>query len=85
MNIRIHIERLVLDGVAAEPELAASVRAGLEAELVRLLAAEDVPALLHAGDAVPVLRPPPVPLAPDLPPGRLGAQVARAVHASLGS
>ena len=37
MNVHLHIERLIVDGLPAAPGQGANLRAGLEEELVRLL------------------------------------------------
>ena len=37
MNINLHIERLILDGLPIEPRQRAQVQAAVEAELARLL------------------------------------------------
>jgi hypothetical protein len=82
MNLRVHVDRLVLDGVPVEPHAGPKLQAAVEAELTRLLAAE-VPPRLFTGAAVPVLRVPSAPLPPDGLPSRLGVQVARALYRSL--
>jgi hypothetical protein len=55
--IRLHIERLVLEGVA--PRDAAAVVAAFQAELGRLLAAPAAPAEGHTAPAVSVAAPTP--------------------------
>jgi hypothetical protein len=82
-TIALHIERLVLDGFALGPGQERLVRAALEAELGRLLAAGGLAAGLAGGGAVPALRVAPLRAAGGDAAG-LGRQVARAVYGGLG-
>ena len=84
MNIRIHIERLVLDGLPLAPGQAPFVQAAVEAELVRLLAAGGVAPGLSGLGAVPALRAGGLQLAPDAAPAGVGRQIARAVYGGIG-
>jgi hypothetical protein len=80
MNIVVHIERLVLDGVPVAQSERAKLRAALEAELTRLLAIRGLtPALLEGGT---VLRMSAGKLQIDKngDPEKLGRQIAQAVH-----
>jgi hypothetical protein len=83
MNLRVHVERLVLDGVPLEPGGGPPLQEAVETELRRLLG-DGVPPLLLTAGAVPVLRAPSWPLVPDGSPARLGAQLAEALYRSLG-
>jgi hypothetical protein len=82
MNVRVHVERLVLEGIPLEPQAGPRLQAAVEAELTRLLAAE-VPPLLRGGGAVPVLHAEAGPLVGEGRPAPVGAQVARALYRSL--
>lgn len=77
MRIELHIERLVLDGVGADP---GELRKALHAELTTLLAAAPAGAWGESrrvpGLAAPEVRGGPRPAA-------LGAAVARSVHGAL--
>ncbi|MFE2725539.1 hypothetical protein [Kitasatospora sp. NPDC059327] len=81
MRIELHIERLVLDGVGADP---GAFRAALHAELTRLAAAAPAGAWgesrgvrgLAAPDAAPDAR-------GGHRPAALGAAVARSVHRAV--
>ena len=42
MNINLHIERLVLDGIAVEPHQRAVLKAAVESELGRLLVSNEI-------------------------------------------
>ena len=84
MDLRVHIDRLVVDGMGIEPGSGPALGGAVQAELTRLLAGA-LPAMLRAGATVPVLRAQAQPAGPDGRPVGLGAQVARAVYRSLGS
>lgn len=82
MNIRLHIDRVVLDGLEISRLDAESVRQGLEVELTHLLQAGGVHSNLRGGSAIPSLR-----VGTGLPesnPDALGTQVAQAVYGGIG-
>jgi hypothetical protein len=86
MNITLHIDRLVLDGIdvsaADRPRLAAAV----EQELGRLFAAGGgVHPALAGGTSVPSVQAPPMPAAPPGNAAALGTNIARAVHGGIGN
>ena len=85
MNINLHIERLVLDGVAFERGHEPLLRAAIEAELSRLLAADGVAHAMMSGAAVPRLSAGDIQLAGDNNNNAqgLGLQIARALHGGL--
>jgi hypothetical protein len=82
MNIRLHIERLVLDESLVAGERPAAVSEAITQELSRRLADPDTAqALLGLGNAAsrrPIALPP-----PSHPGDRLGRRIADAVHQSL--
>ena len=83
MKINLHIERLILDGLpVAHGTSVAQLRAGLEAELSRLLAAGEL-GQLRGGGAVPGLPSPSIKFSPEAKPAQLGGQIAQAVHGAL--
>jgi hypothetical protein len=82
LDIHLHIDRLVLEGVTLPPGGGAAVGAALEAELGRLLAAGGLAEGWQAGAAVPRLAAGPVSLTSN--PENLGAGIARAVYGGLG-
>jgi hypothetical protein len=84
MKLTLSIERLVLDGLAVTPDEAARIRDAAEAELLRLLAAEGVPARLRSAGASPAVPAPPLTIASGAAPEAIGAQIARSVHSVLG-
>lgn len=83
MNIRLHIDRLVLDGLPLGAHDGRLVQAAVEAELSRLLAAGIAPEAFGQGFAVPGLRAEAVRLEAGATPQGIGAQVAQAVHKGI--
>lgn len=85
MNIRLHIERVVLDGLDLSQAEAEGVRASLEAELTRLLAAGLAPQFLSSGaySSLPGSRLESGERTPTQA-GTLGSQVAQAVYGGIG-
>ena len=81
MTVRLHIERLVLDGFAVTGAEGACVRAALESELIERLAAE--PPASWADLAVPTLTFEPIKLPEQPGPGRLGRAAGAALHGGL--
>ena len=84
MNINIHIERLVLDGVGISPSQRPLVKAAVEAELGRLLADGGLAPDLLAGGAVPRVQGSTIKLQPESNPSQLGQQIAQAVYGGIG-
>ena len=79
-EIRVHIERLVLEGVAVAPGDRALLRASAAAELSKLLTEGGISAGLENGIALPSLRGGTVETS-----GKdLGTQVGRAVYGGIG-
>jgi hypothetical protein len=82
MDIHVHIERLILDGLPAEDSAGASMQAALSRELSLLLSGRGLGPELSAGGARPTLDAGTV----DVESGAPGAsphQVAAAIHRSL--
>jgi hypothetical protein len=88
MNVRLHIERLVLDGLELERGHEPLLRAALEAELTRLIADGGGGGANHlraAAGMVPRLSAPGIETAGGGgEPAQLGRQIARSVYDSLG-
>jgi hypothetical protein len=84
MKIQIHIERLVLDGLPLEKRHGREVRAAVERELTRLLAANGLGREWRSGGAVPRLRADSIQLANDIQPNQIGQQIARSVYSEIG-
>lgn len=84
MNIELHIERLILDGVAVEPGRSGALRAALEAELTRLLSAGGLSPDLAGGVALPRVSAGAVQLGGEVEPAELGRQIAGSVYGGIG-
>jgi len=81
MTVRLHIDRLVVEGLGLSGADAPRLRAALEAELSARLAADE--SARWSGRAVPALPPGEVALAPGAGAETIGRQVAAALHAGL--
>jgi hypothetical protein len=84
MNINLHIERLVLDGITLRRGQEPLLRAAVEAELARLFSTHGVASGLMSGGAVPRLHAGDIQLATENNAQHLGQQIARALHGGLG-
>ena len=84
MNVKLHIERLVLDGLELSPADRPVFQAALEAELGRLLAEGGVEPGLAGGIAVPTVRAKGFEMGGGHDPARLGRQVAGSVYGGIG-
>jgi hypothetical protein len=84
MNINLHIERLVLEGLPITHSQGPLVQAAVEAELARLIAADGVQAGLLEGGARRSAAATAIELAGDMTPARLGQQIARSVYGGIG-
>jgi hypothetical protein len=85
MNIELHIERLVLEGIDIPPGQHHLLRESVRAELVRLLQDGRLPGPVPHGGAVASVRAPSVNLPAGLAPAHLGRQLAGAIHRGLRS
>lgn len=83
MNVNLHIERLILDGLPVEAGQGALLQAAIEAELTRLLSESGVAPSLQAGGAMPSVRADAIQLAAESNPAQLGRQIANSVHGSI--
>ena len=83
MNIRVHIERLVLDGLPISRHDGPSVQAAVEAELGRLLAAGKLSPELRAGGALASVRANSIKVKKNSTPVTLGQQIAGSLGESL--
>ncbi len=84
MNINIHIERLILDGLPVTHSQRPLVQAAVEAELVRLLMADGLAPRLQAGGVMPYVPGGGIQVTGDGDPQRLGQQIAQAVYGGIG-
>lgn len=84
MNIELHVERLILDGLAVPPRDRINIKAAVEAELARLLTADGLSAALLSGGSVAHLPQSSIQISSDANPTGLGQQIAAAVHGQIG-
>lgn len=83
MNINVHIERLILDGLPVESHHKGLVKAAVEVELAGLIAAQGLaPSLLSRG-VVPCLSGGLIRLTGESKPGALGTLIAQQVYARI--
>lgn len=81
MNVDLHIERLVLDGVPLNRRQSAALKDALECELSRLLEHRGLASV--AGISVPQLRVADIQLPRGSPPAQWGRQIARSLHTGI--
>jgi hypothetical protein len=84
MNVRLHIDRLVLDGIDVGAADRPQLQAAVERELARLIGAGGIAPELAGGAALPSVRAPQIALAPDAKPAQLGTAIAGAVYGGVG-
>ena len=84
MNINLHIERLVLDGLDIAPERRQILQAAVEQELSRLLTERGLSPGLAQGVAVPRLSASAMQLNSTSSPTELGQQIAQSVYGGIG-
>jgi hypothetical protein len=84
MNVELHIERLILEGISLPIDQQPQLRAAVEAELARLLAARGLSPELATGGAIPSVAAGSLRLAGEGNPAHLGIQIARAVYGGIG-
>lgn len=85
MNINLHIERLLLDGVHIAPNQRHLLQASIEAELTRLLTQGGVAASMNQGLAVPKISAANLQLTSRTNPTQLGQQIAASVYSGIGN
>jgi hypothetical protein len=84
VNIELHIERLIFDGLQVEQRNRAEVQAAIESELTRLLRTGGLSAELAAGGAIRSLGAGEIHMTNPLSAAHLGDQIAQAVHSGIG-
>ena len=83
VNINLHIERLVLDGISVESHQRPVLKATLESELGRLLAQNGIASGLQSGGAFNTIRTDSIDVGEINEPSHLGQQVARSVYGGI--
>ena len=81
MNINVHIERLILDGLPVAGGQGSVLQAGVEAELTRLLGKEGLSGM--SATVVERLSGGMIQLARESEPARLGQQIARSIYTAM--
>jgi hypothetical protein len=84
MNINLHIERLVLDGLPVGHGQGALIKAAVEAELGRLLREGGLSQALRLGGAFASQRANSISMGGDDSPAQVGQQIGRAVYSRIG-
>jgi hypothetical protein len=84
MNVRLHIERVVLDGVPVSDGGGPHVQAAIEAELARLIAVGGLSPAFYAGQVIPAIRGSDVRMTAGGDHAALGRQIAGAVYGGIG-
>jgi hypothetical protein len=84
MSVRIHIERLVLDGLPLSPADGPRLRAAVAAELARLVAAGGLSPAVLASARLRGVAGGPLRVAEGGTAGELGTGIARAVYVGIG-
>ena len=85
MKLRLHIERLVLDGLPLGTVEGRQVQAAMQAELQSLLADSGISDAWRIGGAVPRIGAADVNITPSQRPADVGHVIARAVHGAMAS
>jgi hypothetical protein len=80
MNINLHIERLILDGLPLDRGDGGSLRIAMETELTRLFTQRGGAPSWQTGTALPSMRADAIQLTSQHSPAQLGRQIAASVH-----
>lgn len=83
MNINLHIERLVLDGLPLEARDGALAQTAVTAELLQLLSENGIPAGLQTGFNRAHIPAPALDLKPALNTQEIGTQIGKSIYASF--
>jgi hypothetical protein len=84
MNINLHIERLILDGLPLGAGQGALVQPTVEAELARLLGQGGIAPSLQSGGVLSSVRADAIQLTAQSSPAQMGWQIAHSVYAGIG-
>ena len=84
MNINLHIERLVLDGLPISRRDGSAVQAAVEVELTRLLAVGGLSPSFLPGGALPSVRANSIQVGNESTPVTLGQQIGASLGRALG-
>jgi len=84
MNINLHIERLVLDGLPLERRQGPQLQAAVERELTRLLSSTSSTGAFASGVSLATINAGAIHLVEGASPLGLGKQIASAVYGGVG-
>jgi hypothetical protein len=84
MRIELHVDRLVLDGLAVSQHQGDAVMLAVQRELARLLTDEATPSTWSAGASVDAIQGTTIRTAGAAGPAALGERIAASVAAGLG-
>ena len=84
MNIRVHIDELVVEGLPVAKAQGPPLKAAVEGELHHLLLANGLGHEFQAEGARPAMRADAFPATPSASPAQLGKQIARSVYGGIG-
>ncbi|HTQ15217.1 MAG TPA: hypothetical protein VMH86_15200 [Rhizomicrobium sp.] len=83
MKVKLHIDRMVLDGLTASQNQGVRLGAAIQTELSRLLRDPLVAGALSKGGAIPKLRAGPIGISANDSPNKIGARIAKSLAAGL--
>ena len=84
MNINLHIERLVLDGISLEPYQRADLKAAVESELSRLLVSNGLGSGVQSNNSYRSISGGSISIENTQRPTSLGQQIGSAVYRGIG-
>lgn len=83
MNINLHIERLILDGLPFEARHRAMLQTEIETELVRLMTENNIAANWQSGGAVSSVRTDAIQMTTQSSPAEIGRQIAGSIYGGI--
>jgi hypothetical protein len=83
MNVNLHIERLVLEGLPIDSHEGPLVQEAVRIELTRLLVRAQVPARVLSSGATPALNGVSIRAEPQASPSAWGGAIAQSVHGAI--
>lgn len=83
MNINLHIEKLVLEGLNLSPREGVQLQVAVEAELLRLLMTNGLAEGLTTGETLASLPVAPVTATKNNNPTQLGHQIAHSIYGGI--
>jgi hypothetical protein len=84
MNVKLHIERLVVEGIEIEPGQRGLLQAAVETELVNLITLGGVAHEIATGGTIPRVAGHSIQLQSEHGPAEVGRNIAGAVYGGIG-